>query len=171
VSIADDIAFITEQEQALVLPVLDEHIAFEIGGLVRERAVADGLALVCDVRTWDRQLYFTATPGTTADNSEWVRRKINVVRRFHKASYRLLLERNHETLLPVSFGADPADYVLAGGGFPLRVDGAGVVGCVTISGLPGRVDHGVAVEALCRHLGRDPAELALPRDPGATESK
>lgn len=170
-SIADDIAFIKEQERALVLPVLDEHIAFEIGGLVRERAVADGLALVCDVRTWDRQLYFTATPGTTADNSEWARRKANLVKRFHKASYRLLLERNHETLLPASFGADPADYVLAGGGFPLRIDGAGVVGCVAISGLPGRVDHGVAVEALCRHLGHDPADLALPPDREATEGR
>lgn len=169
-SIADDINFMREQERVLVLPALDEHIAFEIGALVRERAVAQGLALVCDVRTWDRQLFFTATPGTTADNSEWVRRKINVVRRFHKASYRLLLERNHE-MLPESFGADPADYVLAGGGFPLRVDGAGVVGCVTISGLPGRVDHGVAVEALCRHLGRDPAELALPPDMEVTEGK
>ncbi|GLQ54609.1 heme-degrading domain-containing protein [Devosia nitrariae] len=170
-SIADDIAFIREQERALVLPALDEHTAFEIGGLVRERAVAEGLVLICDLRTWDRQLFFTATPGTTADNSEWVRRKINVVRRFHKASYRLLLERNNETLLPASFGADPANYVLAGGGFPLRVDGAGVVGCIAISGLPGRLDHGVAVEALCRHLGREPAELALPPDSEASEGK
>ncbi|KKB11468.1 hypothetical protein VE25_12600 [Devosia geojensis] len=159
---SDDIALIKQQELALVLPALDEHVAFDVGGRVRERAVAEGLSLVCDVRTWDRQLFFTATPGTSADNSEWVRRKINVVRRFHKASYRMLLERGNEPLLPAAFGVDPADYVLAGGGFPLRVDGAGIVGCVTISGLPGREDHNVVVEAICRHLGRDPAELALP---------
>ncbi len=33
---------------------------------------------------------------------------------------------------------------------------------VTISGLPGRRDHGVAVDALCDHLGLDKSAYALP---------
>ena len=160
-STEDDIARVKRQELELVLPVLDEAVAFEIGSAIRARAVAEGLSLVVDIRTWDRQLFFSATPGTSSDNSEWVRRKINSVKRFHRASYRLVLERGEAPFSPQA-GADPADYVIAGGGFPLRVPGAGIIGSLTISGLPGRTDHAVAVDALCDHLGRNRADYALP---------
>ena len=146
-STEDDIARIKRQEQELVLDRFDEAVAFEIGAAIRERALLDGLSLVVDLRTWDRQLFFTATPGTTADNAEWVRRKINTVRRFGRASYRMVLERGENPFQPQS-GVDPADYVIAGGGFPIRVAGAGIIGALTISGLPGRKDHAVAVDAL-----------------------
>ena len=157
----DDIGRVQRQENELVLPSFDEAIAFEIGSAIRSRALQDGLSLVVDLRTWDRQLFFSATPGTSADNAEWVRRKINSVRRFQRASYRLVLERG-EAPLSLQSGADPADFVIAGGGFPIRVIGAGIVGALTISGLPGRDDHGVAVDALCDHLGKSRSDYALP---------
>ena len=158
---AEDIALIKRQEQELVLPRLDEDVAFSIGASIRSRALAEGLSLVVDICTWDRRLFFAATPGTGADNAEWVRRKINTVRRFRRASYRMVLERG-EAPLPPQSGVDPADYVLAGGVFPLRVPGAGIIGCLTISGLPGREDHNVGVAALCEHLGLERGVYALP---------
>lgn len=158
---SDDIARVKRQEQDLVLPALDEAVAFEIGSAVRQRALAEGLSLVVDIRTWDRQLFFAATPGTSADNAEWVRRKCNTVRRFQRASYRMVLERGEGPFSPQS-GADPMDYVIAGGGFPLRVAGAGIIGALTISGLPGRADHAVAVAALCDHLGLNRDDYTLP---------
>jgi uncharacterized protein (UPF0303 family) len=54
-----------------------------------------------------------------------------------------------------------ADYAADGGSFPLCVEGAGVVGSVTVSGLPQRDDHNLVVEALCAMLGRDFAALKL----------
>jgi len=162
-AVAEDIALVKKQEQELVLAEFDEKVAFKLGSAIRDRALAEGLALVVDIRTWDRQMFFAATAGTSADNAEWVRRKINSVRRFQRASYRLVLERGEAPFSPQS-GADPADYVIAGGGFPIRVKGAGIIGCLTISGLPGRSDHGVAVAALCDHLGLDRAVYALPAE-------
>jgi uncharacterized protein (UPF0303 family) len=41
------------------------------------------------------------------------------------------------------------------------VAGTGVVGSVTVSGLPQRDDHELVVEALCGLLGRSYAELKL----------
>ena len=160
---AEDIALVKKQEQELVLGEFDEAVAFKLGASIRDRALAEGLSLVVDIRSWDRQMFFAATAGTSADNAEWVRRKINSVRRFQRASYRLVLERGEAPFSPQS-GADPADYVIAGGGFPIRVKGAGIIGCLTISGLPGRSDHGVAVAALCDHLGLDRAIYALPAE-------
>ncbi len=162
-AVSDDIALVKHQEQALVLPLFDEDVSFEMGSAIRARALAEGLSLVVDVRTWDRQLFFAATAGTNADSAEWVRRKINTVRRFQRASYRMVLERGEVPFAPQS-GIDPADYVIAGGGFPIRVKGAGIVGCLTISGLPGRSDHGVAVAALAVHLGFVPEDFALPAE-------
>lgn len=162
-AVAEDISLVKKQEQELVLAEFDEAVAFSLGSAIRDRALTEGLSLVVDIRTWDRQLFFAATAGTTADNAEWVRRKVNSVRRFQRASYRLVLERG-EAPFPPQSGADPADYVIAGGGFPIRVTGAGIVGSLTISGLPGRSDHGVAVAALCDHLGLDRSIYALPAE-------
>lgn len=160
---AEDIALVKLQEQDLVLDKFDEDVAFALGGAIRDRALAEDLSLVVDIRTWDRQMFFAATAGTSADNAEWVRRKINTVRRFQRPSYRLVLERG-EAPFPPQSGADVADYVIAGGGFPIRVKGAGIIGCLTISGLPGRLDHGVAVAALCDHLGLERRKYTLPME-------
>ena len=162
-AVAEDIALVKKQEQELVLAAFDEKVAFVLGSAIRERALAEGLALVVDIRSWDRQMFFAATAGTNADNAEWVRRKINTVRRFLRSSYRMVLERG-EAPFPPQAGADPADFVIAGGGFPISVKGAGIVGVLTISGLPGRRDHGVAVDALCDHLGLDKSAYALPSE-------
>ncbi|WP_240229776.1 heme-degrading domain-containing protein [Devosia lacusdianchii] len=160
-AVAEDIELVKKQERELVLAAFDETVAYELGTAIRQRAITEKLGLVVDIRTWDRQMFFAATTGTSADNAEWVRRKINTVRRFQRASYRMVLERGEAPFSPQS-GVDPADYVIAGGGFPIRVKGAGIIGCLTISGLPGRNDHGVAVAALATHLGFEPQDFALP---------
>jgi uncharacterized protein (UPF0303 family) len=160
-AVADDIALVKKQEQSLILAAFNEDVAFALGSAIRARALAESMGIVIDIRTWDRQMFFTATAGTSADNAEWVRRKINTVRRFQRASYRMVLERGEAPFSPQA-GADPADYVIAGGGFPIQVKGAGIIGCLTISGLPGRSDHGVAVSALATYLDFEPSDFALP---------
>jgi uncharacterized protein (UPF0303 family) len=164
-SIETDIARISEQEASIVFQRFDEEQAFRLGVSLRERAQREALPIVIDIRTWDRALFYTALPGSTDANADWVRRKVNVVRRMGKSSYRVALEQNTpDSLFPARHGLDPNDYVLAGGGFPIRLANAGIIGCVTISGLPQRQDHAIVVEALCAHLGLDHDGLALPAD-------
>lgn len=165
-SVAEDIARIAQQEAVLVFPAFDEAAAFAVGCRIRERAMGEGLPIVVEIRLWDRLLFYCALPGSTASNSEWVRRKINVVRLYGKSTYGLVLAQNRpDRTFPPGLGLDPRDHVLAGGAFPLRVAGAGVIGVVAVSGLPERQDHGMVVDALCRHLGHDPNELSLPGVP------
>ena len=81
---------------------------------------------------------------------------------FQKSTYRMVLEQQRPGPdLQAGHGLDSADYVLAGGGFPVTVKGAGVVGVIAVSGLPEREDHGVIVDALCEHLGIERKALAL----------
>ena len=74
----------------------------------------------------------------------------------------VLEQQRPDRTFKIGEGLDIADYVLAGGGFPVTVKGAGVIGVIAVSGLPERQDHGVVVEALCNHLGINGQELALP---------
>ncbi|TIN67922.1 MAG: hypothetical protein E5Y29_25000, partial [Mesorhizobium sp.] len=90
---ADDIETIKRQEATLVFSEFDEAIAFEIGTAIRDRALAGNLPIIVDIRTFDRPLFYAALPGSNASNPDWARRKINVVKRFLRSTYRMVLEQ------------------------------------------------------------------------------
>jgi uncharacterized protein (UPF0303 family) len=160
--ISEDLERILQEEQQLRLPRLDAQVAWELGSRLRTLAVERKLAVVIDVRRFGQPLFYSALDGTTPDNVEWVRRKSNVVARFHRSSYAVgLTQKLKGTTLLDGYGLPLSDYAGHGGSFPLAVEGAGVVGSVTVSGLPQRDDHSLVVEALCAMLGRDFAALTL----------
>lgn len=162
-SLTEDLERIALQERELVLPRLDAAVAWDLGSRLRAMAHERGLAVVIDVRRFGQPLFYAAMEGTTPDNPEWVRRKSNVVARFHRSSYAVgIREKMKGATLAESQGLPIADYATHGGSFPLAVAGVGVVGSVTVSGLPMRADHELVVEALCAVLNRDYAELKLP---------
>jgi uncharacterized protein (UPF0303 family) len=162
-TVSSDIARIAEQEAKLVFPGFDEAAAFGLGSAIRSKGLAENMPIVVEIRFWDRLLFYAALPGSTSSNTDWVRRKLNVVKMFHKSTYRMVLEQDRpdRTFKPGT-GLSASDYVLAGGGFPLTVQGVGVVGGIGVSGLPERQDHEVIVAVLCEQLGVDVAALALP---------
>jgi uncharacterized protein (UPF0303 family) len=158
----EDLERIALQERELKLPRLDAQLAWELGTLLRGLGAERRLPVVIDVRRFGQPLFYAALDGTTPDNVEWVRRKSNVVARFHRSSYAvgMKLKAKNETLAEQQ-GLPLMDYATHGGSFPLAVEGAGVVGSVTVSGLPQRADHELVVEGLCGLLGRDYAALRL----------
>ena len=166
--LGEDLERVALQERELVLPRLDAQVAWELGTRLRTLAVERKLALVIDVRRFGQPLFYAALDGATPDNAEWVRRKSNVVARFHRSSYGVAMSQlQKNTTLLERYGLPVADYAAAGGSFPLAVAGAGVVGSVTVSGLPQRSDHELVVEALCSVLGRDFVELRLASEPAS----
>src|ERR1035441_6385254 len=160
--LSEDLEQIEVQERELKLPRLDAALAWDLGLRLRTLAEQRHLEVVIDIRRFGQPLFYTALEGTTPDNIEWVRRKSNVVARFHRSSYAvgLKLKAKNETLTEQQ-GLPLADYATHGGSFPLTVEGAGVVGSATVSGLPQRADHELVVEALCGVVGREYAALRL----------
>lgn len=161
-SIADDLERIALQEKELRLPRLDAKVAWELGSRLHALAIERKHGVVIDIRRFGQQLFYIALDNTSPDNPEWVRRKSNSVARYLRSSYAvgLDLKAKNITLFELQ-GLPLIDYAVHGGSFPLHVEGAGVIGSVTVSGLPDRADHELVVEALCGLLGRDYAALKL----------
>jgi uncharacterized protein (UPF0303 family) len=159
----EDLEQIAMQERELVLPRLDADIAWQIGSKLRALAAERHLPVVIDIRRFGQPLFYAAMDETTPDNVEWVRRKGNVVARFHSSSYTASLnEKLKGKTIYESQGLPLADYATHGGSFPLRITNGGIVGSITVSGLPMRQDHELVIEALCSVLGRNYEKLKLP---------
>ncbi|KVO31003.1 hypothetical protein WJ85_19345 [Burkholderia ubonensis] len=159
-----DLQSIGAQEQALVFPRFDAARAWALGSRLHTLAASRGHAVAIDIATFGQTLFFAALAGATPDNADWVRRKRNVVAHFRRSSYAIGLRMQQAgTTLADKHGLPVTEYAPHGGAFPLTVDGAGVIGSVTVSGLPQRADHELVVEALCAELGQDYAALALAR--------
>ena len=164
--LSEDVERVARQERELRLPRLDAQVAWKLGTLLRAMAEERELPVVIDVRRFGQPLFYAAMDGSTPDNPEWVRRKSNVVARFHRSSYGVGLSLKAKNGSLESYGLPVADFASHGGSFPLAVEGAGVVGSATVSGLPQRADHELVVEALCAMLGREFEALRLDMEPG-----
>jgi uncharacterized protein (UPF0303 family) len=162
--IVHDLQSIVAQEKALVFPRFDADRAWQVGAYLHEIAKARGLPLAIDVRTFGQPLFFCTLEGATPDNVDWARRKGNVVAHFRRSSYAIGLRMQQAgTTLAEKHALPASEYASHGGAFPLTVAGVGVIGSITVSGLPQRSDHELVVEALCALLGQDYSALALAR--------
>jgi uncharacterized protein (UPF0303 family) len=159
---SEDLEIVRLQEAELIFPEFTELTAFAIGTMIQPKGVAEGWPIAVEIRRWDRPLFHAALPGSSLLNFDWVRRKVWTVQRFAKSSYRVLLERNGERILPPQWALAAGEYALAGGAFPIRARGFGVIGAASVSGLEERMDHMAVVEAFAGHLGKDMAALRLP---------
>jgi uncharacterized protein (UPF0303 family) len=160
-SAKDDLAMVIAQEEALVFERFDEDTAFELGRLVREAATALGKGVAVGIYLWDRTLFFGATAGATDGNRRWIERKAGLVRLQLKSSYRVVLERGDRPRVLENWGLDPSAYAIAGGAFPIRVTGAGIVGAAVASGLDERADHEIVRSAIAQLTGYEADHLAL----------
>jgi uncharacterized protein (UPF0303 family) len=161
-SLAEDIALLKQQENALQFQRMNEDDAWALGSQMRSAAIAANLPFAIDIRVGIRPLFYCALPGSTPENPDWVRRKVNTVYRFEASSYRVALEyQARGANFDATRGLDLLQYAPAGGGFPIRLAGS-LVGAVTVSGAPQREDHNFVAEQLAQHLGIAYKSIQLP---------
>ena len=161
-SLEDDIAQLKIQEQILQFQSFTEEDAWKLGETMRAAAVAKKYPFVIDIRVSGRKLFFTALPGSVPENENWVQRKINIVMVKHKSSYHIGRElAQNGKVLNDAMGFNPIDIAPHGGCFPIIIKNVGVVGTITVSGIPQREDHNFVVEHICAYLKLDHAKLKL----------
>lgn len=146
---------IEADERELLFTGCTREDAWELGVRLRSAAVADGLPLTLGVQLGGQWVFRSVLDGATADNDLWLQRKAATALHFQRSSLGVAawfaergLDFDTDSRLP------PAGYAARGGAFPVRTAAAGVVGVVSVSGLPHLDDHAFVVAHLRAHLGR-----------------
>jgi uncharacterized protein (UPF0303 family) len=142
------------QEAELQFERFDNDTALTLGQALVEAAREGGLAVTVDIRRGEQQLFHAALAGTAADNDVWIERKNRVVRRFgHSSFYVGTMLGLEGTTMEEKFLVDGREFAAHGGAFPVMVRHVGMVGTVTVSGLPQAEDHRLVVAVLHGFLG------------------
>lgn len=140
---------LVQEQQATTLIRFDYAMAWQLGALMQAEAAARQLPVAIEVTNGDTVVFFSLLPGATPDNPDWTRRKRNVALRFHQSSLHMrVLCEQHGWEFSERFRLSPQDYAASGGGVPIIIEGTGVVGAASVSGLPDTEDHALVVNAL-----------------------
>lgn len=145
-----------EPGTCVTLPRFDAGTARSLGEIVVNIGSRRGSPIAVSVARGGGLLYYCALEGSCTDNARSVRRKQNTVLLFGKSSLEVGMTFAQEGWTLASRGMSSDDYTLSGGGVPLYVANAGLVGALAVSGMGGAADHELALEALCWHLGMSP---------------
>jgi uncharacterized protein (UPF0303 family) len=145
-----------QEEQELQFPKFNEDVAWKLGCQLVEDARSRNLSVTVDIMHGTHQLFHASLRGTSPDNDEWVKRKVRTVYRFGHSSFYIgqLLKSKGKTI-EQSYLVSESEYAPHGGCFPIIVKDTGIVGTITVSGLPQEEDHKLVVEALRNYLAEE----------------
>lgn len=144
----DVLARLEAERDSITLLSFDRQAAWWLGTWLRDRALECGLGVVIDIRYGDQLVFAAALAGTTADHTDWARRKARLVRRFDAPSLLVATRLLAKGQTLEHYGLPSSEYAAAGGACPVMVVGAGLVGTVAVSGQPQETDHELVVSAL-----------------------
>ncbi len=138
-----------QEEQELQFTKFNEDTAWQLGSQLVERAVSEGLPVTIDITRGDHQLFQACLRGASADNDEWIKRKVRLVYRFgHSSFYMGQLLKSKGKRIEEAYLLSENLYAPHGGCFPVIVKDTGVIGTITISGLAQEDDHKLVVQAI-----------------------
>ena len=142
-----------QQEEEIQFASFTNDMALTLGMALLQEARKRSKPVAIDITRSGQQLFHFAMAGTTIDNGEWIKRKNNVVNRFGHSSYYMgvSLQSIGQTI-EEKYLISSRDYAAHGGAFPLIIKDVGVVGTITVSGLPQQEDHELVVTTLRQFL-------------------
>jgi uncharacterized protein (UPF0303 family) len=144
---------IDAQEAEIQFDRFTNEDALSLGLLMVEEAKKQGKSVAIDISKNNQVLFHYSFEGTTPDNDGWIAGKKKIVGRFHKSSFYIALKLLEENkAMEEEYRLSSLEYIPAGGGFPLIIKGAGVVGTVTVSNLPQEDDHAFVVHSMRSYL-------------------
>ncbi len=144
------------EEQELQFEKFNEETAWRLGCDLVEKCTREGIPVTIDIVRGEHQLFHASLRGTSADNDEWVKRKVRLVYRFgHSSFYMGQLLKSKGKNIEEMFLIPESQYAPHGGCFPIIVKGTGMVGAITISGLPQEEDHKLVVQAIRNYLSKE----------------
>jgi len=145
-----------QEEDELQFTRFNESTAWQLGTQMMEHAMRENLSVTIDITRGQHQLFHFSMPGTAADNDEWVKRKVRLVNRFgHSSFYMGQLLKHKGKTIEQSYLIPESEFAAHGGCFPIIVKGTGMVGTITVSGLPQEEDHKLVVQSIRAFLAKE----------------
>jgi len=144
------------EEQELQFTKFNEETAWQIGEQLVEHGRQAELPIAIDITMGTRQLFHASLKGASADNDEWIKRKVRLVYRFgHSSFYMGQLLKSRGKSLEQSYLIAESEYAPHGGCFPVIIKDTGIVGTITVSGLPQEEDHKLVVKSIRAFLAKE----------------
>src|SRR5215211_4919486 len=145
-----------QEEQELQFRKFNEDTAWKIGNQLVEQALSKDLPVTIDITKGTHQLFHASLCGTSADNDEWVKRKVRLVYRFgHSSFYMGQLLKSKGKRIEEAYLVSESEYAAHDGCFPVIVKDTGMIGTITVSGLPQEEDHKLVVQAIRDYLAQE----------------
>ena len=145
-----------QEEQELQFTKFNEDTAWRIGSHLVDRAIKENLSVTVDITRGDQQLFHASLKGTSADNDEWIKRKVRLVHRFgHSSFYMGQLLKSKGKRIDEAYLISESEYAPHGGCFPVIIKDTGVIGTITVSGLQQEEDHKLVVQAIRNYLAQE----------------
>lgn len=145
-----------QEEQELQFIKFNEATAWKIGTQLVEHCAGKDLPVTIDITRGEHQLFHASLHGTSADNDEWIKRKVRLVYRFgHSSFYMGQLLKSKGRRIEEAYLLSENLYAPHGGCFPILVKDTGMIGTITASGLPQEDDHKLVVQAIRDFLAQE----------------
>ncbi len=144
------------EEEELQFASFNEDTAWQIGSQLVKDSINKNLPIAIDITQGGRQLFHASRPGASADNDEWIKRKVRLVYWFgHSSFYMGQFLKSHKKRIEEMYLLPEGEYAPHGGCFPVIIKGSGVIGTIAISGLPQEEDHKLVVKTIRNFLNRN----------------
>lgn len=146
---------VRKQEDNLIFKSFSNKDALEIGLLIIEAAKGFDKPVAINILKNGQSIFHYAMDKTSPDQDLWIKRKSNIVLRHHCSSYYMRLYNEMKNRSYNEFySASPYEFAAHGGAFPIKIEGSGVIGVITVSGLAQEEDHHLIVEVLAKFLNK-----------------
>ncbi|MHC1772858.1 MAG: heme-degrading domain-containing protein [Flexilinea sp.] len=157
-TLTEELAILKDQEEKLQFTHFTHRDVWELGTQIVEEAMRLELPIAISIRLFSGITAFQYfCKGSSLNNDAWMKRKEMTVRDMEMSSLRMFTEFAIAGKTMEDKLLDRYTYACCGGGFPVRVKNAGVIGVILVSGLPHKEDHSFIVRCLKSYLGVEAA--------------
>lgn len=141
-----------EQEEKFQFERFSRRDALNIGLKLIENAEKQAQPVAVEITVNGLVVFRYFMEGSKPESELWLARKRNAVDMMETSSLRFFAELEDAGETFADRKLDPNEYA-AGGGFPIRLRGTGVIGSICVSGYPDHVDdHQLIINTLAEYF-------------------
>ncbi|MBQ9881362.1 MAG: heme-binding protein [Synergistes sp.] len=143
-----DIETLRRQDAELVFKTFNQDDAVALACKILASAEDKGITACVIVELAGFQVARIFPEGTSEFNELWMNKKLKTAKMMGKSTLLLWAEMDAMGMKRKASFSPDGELALCGGGFPIKVEGCGVIGAVAVSGPGDTIEHDLIAEAM-----------------------